>query len=156
MTVLPYEFAILLNLCPICSDIQFKILMLIIGMNGTPSSNKIKKQIQNIIIYSNEYTCISNYKTFWRTKIYLNYKLFDNLNSEFLYELIIAYLTNGYFETERQYYISKYNNKLINDKKVKLYKMFYNLDKYNYSYVGTPISCIIKKAIYDKIILIIQ
>ena len=55
MPVLPNEFAILLNLCPICSDIQYKILMLIIGINGTPSSNEIKKKIQNINIYSNEY-----------------------------------------------------------------------------------------------------
>ena len=154
MPVLPNEFAILLNLCPICSDIQYKILMLIIGINGTPSSNEIKKKIQNINIYSNEYTCINDFKTLWRTKVYLNYKVFNNLNSEILYELMIAYLTNGYFEIERQHYISKYNIVLITEANLKLYKMFYNLDKYHYPYIGTPISCIIKKAIYEKHIFI--
>jgi len=156
MSIHPEKISILLNLCPICSDIQYKILMSIIGMNGTPSSNEIKKQIQNIYVYSNEYNCINDFKTLWRTKIFLNCKIFDNLNSEFLYELIIAYLTTGYFEIERQYYISKYVNKLINDKKIKLYKLFYNLDKYYYAYVGTQVSCIIKKAIYDKNNLFIQ
>jgi len=39
MSIHPEEIAVLLNLCPICPDIQFKILMLVIGMNGTPTSN---------------------------------------------------------------------------------------------------------------------
>ena len=42
MSINPQEIAILLNLCPICPDIQYKILMLIIGMNGTPTSNLFK------------------------------------------------------------------------------------------------------------------
>ena len=42
MSIHPQEIAILLNLCPICQDIQFKILMLIIGMTGTPTSNLFK------------------------------------------------------------------------------------------------------------------
>ena len=37
MSIHPQEIAILLNLCPICEDIQFKILILVIGM-GTPTS----------------------------------------------------------------------------------------------------------------------
>jgi len=41
MPIHPQEIAILLNLCPICSDIQYKILVLIIGM-GTPTSNLFK------------------------------------------------------------------------------------------------------------------
>ena len=45
MSINPQEIAILLNLCPICQDIQFKILMLIIGINGTPSSNLFKATI---------------------------------------------------------------------------------------------------------------
>ena len=45
MSIHPQEIAILLNLCPICQDIQFKILMLIIGINGTPSSNLFKAPI---------------------------------------------------------------------------------------------------------------
>ena len=44
MLIHPEEIAILLILCPICEDIQFKILMLIIGMNGTPTSNLFKAQ----------------------------------------------------------------------------------------------------------------
>ena len=42
MSIHPREIAVLLNLCPICPDIQYKILMLIIGMNGTPTSNLFK------------------------------------------------------------------------------------------------------------------
>jgi hypothetical protein len=42
MSINPQEIAILLNLCPICPDIQYKILMLIIGMTGTPTSNLFK------------------------------------------------------------------------------------------------------------------
>jgi len=42
MSINPQDIAILLNLCPICQDIQFKILMLIIGINGTPTSNLFK------------------------------------------------------------------------------------------------------------------
>jgi len=41
MSINPQEIAILLNLCPICQDIQYKILMLIIGL-GTPTSNLFK------------------------------------------------------------------------------------------------------------------
>jgi len=42
MSIHPQEIAILLNLCPICPDIQYKILMLVIAMNGTPTSNLFK------------------------------------------------------------------------------------------------------------------
>lgn len=42
MSIHPQEIAKLLNLCPICQDIQYKILMLIIGLNGTPTSNLFK------------------------------------------------------------------------------------------------------------------
>jgi len=42
MPIHPQEIAVLLNLCPICPDIQYKILMLLIGMNGTPTSNLFK------------------------------------------------------------------------------------------------------------------
>jgi hypothetical protein len=45
MSIHPQEIAILLNLCPICEDIQLKILMLVIGMNGTPTSNLFKAPI---------------------------------------------------------------------------------------------------------------
>ena len=42
MSINPQEIALLLNLCPICPDIQYKILMLVIGINGTPTSNLFK------------------------------------------------------------------------------------------------------------------
>lgn len=42
MSIHPQEIAVLLNLCPICPDIQYKILMLILGINGTPTSNLFK------------------------------------------------------------------------------------------------------------------
>jgi hypothetical protein len=42
MSINPQEISVLLNLCPICPDIQYKILMLLIGMNGTPTSNLFK------------------------------------------------------------------------------------------------------------------
>ena len=42
MSIHPQEIAVLLNLCPICPDIQYKILMLIVGINGTPTSNLFK------------------------------------------------------------------------------------------------------------------
>jgi hypothetical protein len=45
MPIHPQEIAILLNLCPICQDIQFKILMLVIGINGTPTSNLFKAPV---------------------------------------------------------------------------------------------------------------
>jgi hypothetical protein len=45
MSINPQEIAILLNLCPICPDIQYKILILIIGLNGTPTSKLFKAPI---------------------------------------------------------------------------------------------------------------
>ena len=44
MSIHPQEISVLLNLCPICPDIQYKILMLLIGINGTPTSNLFKAQ----------------------------------------------------------------------------------------------------------------
>lgn len=42
MSINYQEIAVLLNLCPICPDIQYKILMLFIGINGTPTSKLFK------------------------------------------------------------------------------------------------------------------
>ena len=42
MSIHPQEIVVLLSLCPICPDIQYKILMLILGINGTPTSNLFK------------------------------------------------------------------------------------------------------------------
>jgi hypothetical protein len=45
MSINPQDIAILLNLCPICPDIQYKILMLVISLVGTPCSNLFKAPI---------------------------------------------------------------------------------------------------------------
>jgi hypothetical protein len=42
MPIHPQEIFLLLNRCPICEDIQLKIFMLVIGINGTPTSNLFK------------------------------------------------------------------------------------------------------------------
>lgn len=42
MPIHPQEIILLLNLCPICEDIQLKIFMLVIGINGTPTSHLFK------------------------------------------------------------------------------------------------------------------
>ena len=66
-----------LNLCPICPDIQNKILMLFIGINGTPTSNMIKSQIKCSDTSFNgclvEKIILKNdVNTLWRLKVFLN------------------------------------------------------------------------------------
>jgi hypothetical protein len=51
MSINPQTISDLLSLCPICPDIQFKILMLFIGDNGTPSFFAIKDTIDNMKMY---------------------------------------------------------------------------------------------------------
>ena len=58
MSINPQEIAILLNLCPICQDIQFKILMLVIGMNGTPTSNLFKAR-RRFTFYAGNKKCFN-------------------------------------------------------------------------------------------------
>ena len=61
MSINPQEIANLLNLCPICPDIQYKILMLILGLNGTPTSNLFKAPII-FTFYAGNKKCF-NYST---------------------------------------------------------------------------------------------
>ena len=51
MSINPQTISHLLSLCPICEDIQYKILMLIIGQNGTPSFTAIKGKIDSMKMY---------------------------------------------------------------------------------------------------------
>ena len=52
MPINPQTISYLLSLCSICEDIQYKILMLIIGLNGTPSSLSITVISNNMKIYN--------------------------------------------------------------------------------------------------------
>jgi hypothetical protein len=52
MPINPQTISYLLSLCPICEDIQYKILMLIIGLNGTPSSLSITLISKNMKIHN--------------------------------------------------------------------------------------------------------
>ena len=120
MPIHPQEIAVLLNLCPICPDIQFKILILVIGMNGTFTSNLIKplivtihKNMKKKLAYPEKtltsyFTCLSLFN--FMTGYYqdLGYDMYDEKDQnaidteilpEFLYELNIAY-TLYYENTE--------------------------------------------------------
>ena len=130
----------LLNLCPICPDIKNKILIFFLGY-GTISANQIQKQI--IIMNNNNIGCLceNEYKTLWRYHIFNNHnRLFDNFvvkNLITLYELKIAYLTNGIFEHKRQLHINSLTGAIKNNKSVELFRMCYSHDK-NYKLFSTP------------------
>ena len=112
MSIHPQEIAVLLNLCPICYDIQNKILMLIIGMNGTPTSNLIKPIIismqKNKKIYigysektlTSYCTCLSLFNFMKNYYEELGYDIYNNEDQnaideeilpEFLHEFDLAY-----------------------------------------------------------------
>ena len=93
----------LLSKCPICPDIQNKILMLFIGF-GTPISQIIKSQIKCSDTNFNgslaERIILENdVNTLWRIKVFLNkgisFKSLYIKNLRISYELQIAYLSNG-------------------------------------------------------------
>lgn len=150
-----------LNLCPICLDIQNKILMLFIGINGTPTSNMIKTLTKCPDISFNgslvEKILLENDYSIWKIKVFLsNAKVFNSFtlkNLRVLYELRIAYLT----------YDIKYNLQAVvntvglldsikTNSDSDLFGMFYNLDKNKYKYLGTPTANIIHNAIENKIL----
>ena len=150
-----------LNLCPICPDIQKKILMLFIGINGTSTSNMIKSQTKcsdtsfngslfERIILENEIN------TLWRIKVFLNkgisFKSLYIRNLRTSYELQIAYLSNGSNELERMENISRLLEAIKTNSNSDLFGMFYNLDKNNYKYLGTPTANVIHNALKDKIL----
>ena len=150
----------ILGLCQIPFDIQNKILLLFIGF-GTPISQIIKSQIKcpdtsfngslvERIILENDTN------TLWRIKVFLNGGIsFNSLcikNLKVNYELRIAYLSNGSNELERIENIFDLKNAIKTNSNYDLFVMFYNLDKENYSYLGTPTANIIRNAIANNII----
>ena len=150
-----------LNLCPICPDIQNKILMLFIGINGTPTSNMIKSQIKCSDTSFNgclvEKIILKNdVNTLWRLKVFLNKGItFKNLcikNLRTQYELNIAYLSNGTCDWTKFERISRLLEAIKTNSDSDLFGMFYNLDKNNYKYLGTPTANIIHNAIKDEIL----
>jgi len=149
----------LLSLCPICYNIQFKILILFIGINGTPTSIIIKPQIR--CLYNSfksplfKTIILENDMTLWFLKLYLDkggniFKLLRIKTLNVIYELRIAYLLNSNFKEEKQI------NNLLGSIKINsnsdLFGMFYNLDKNKYKYFGTPTANIIHNAVSKKII----
>ena len=166
------EIKIILTMFKLPLDIKNKILILFIGLNGTPSSNAIKPQMirsnndkslhngylaEKIILENDIYTL-------WRVKVMLNrakcfsFAKYVNLYALYtIYELQIAYLSgHGTSEVEKQTKINILNQSIINNKRVELFRMFYNLDKnsncYQHfgmpNYFGTPTSNIINNAVY--------
>lgn len=157
----PIEAVELLNLCPICPDIQKKILMLFIGISGTYTSNIMKSQIkcpdasfngslvERIFLENDTFTL-------WRIKVlFTKGKIFNMLyikNLRVLYELRIAYLSNGIYEFEGFTGISNLLEIIKTNSDSDLFGMFYNLDKNKYSYLGTPTANIIHRAIKDGVV----
>jgi hypothetical protein len=127
---------LLLELCPICPDVQYKILICFLGY-GTTSAIQIQNaiEIMNNSSFGSFYQ--NDYKTLWRYKVYLDKcvnfnKTLTSRNLHILYELRIAYLTTDKFEIERQSNINSLKLLLKNIKTVDLSRMFYSLDKNDY------------------------
>ena len=174
LTLTISEAKILLKIIKIPFDIQNKILMLFIGLVGTPSSNAIKSQmicpnnkslyngslVERIILENDTYTL-------WRINVICNkgkcfsFAKYVNLYALYtIFELQIAYLSVGILNVEKQLKIDSLKEAIISNKRIELFKIFYNMDKHNnYSqdcdtpnYFGTPTSNIINNAIYCGII----
>jgi len=149
----------ILGLCQIPVDIQEKILMYFLSY-GTPTSNLIKTQIKCLDTSFNgslvERIILENEMTLWKIKVFLNggissYNLcIKNLRA--IYELRIAYLSNGSNELERMENISDLENAIKTNSNYDLFTMFYNLDKDKYSYFGTSTANIIHDAIKYEIL----
>ena len=169
------EIKIILTMFKLPLDIKNKILMLFIGLVGTPSSNAIKPQMicpNNKSLYNSslvEKIILENdVYTLWRINVIcskgkcFSFAKYVNLYALYtIYELQIAYLLgNEISKVEKQSKINILNEAIINNKHVELFRMFYNMDKHNnYSqdldtpnYFGTPTSNIINNAIYCGVI----
>ena len=160
------EAAELLNLCPIYQDIQKKILLIFIGINGTNTSNIIKLFKNTIFNDSLDESNIlkNDTNTLWSVKVFLNNcKFFETLNFKnlkVLYELRLAYLTSENYdienydidEVQRQICINNLLSAIKQTTNSELYRMYYNLDRYNYKYLATLTAHIITKAIRHSII----
>ena len=174
LTLTISEAKILLKIIKIPFDIQNKILMLFIGLVGTPSSNAIKSQmicpnnkslyngslVERIILENDTYTL-------WRINVICNkgkcfsFAKYVNLYALYtIFELQIAYLSVGILNVEKQLKIDSLKEAIISNKRIELFRIFYNMDKHNNfsqdcdtpNYFGTPTSNIINSAIFSGII----
>jgi hypothetical protein len=147
----------ILGLCKIPTDIQKQILLLFIGF-GTPISEMIKREVK--ILNKNVLTFNENSNTLWRYKVsfspsrYMEGTLVCFRNYLVLYELRIAYLSNGSNEMERQNVIKELTESIKTNRGTDLFQMFYGFDKYHWKKnpIGTQSSIIVHNAIEDKII----
>ena len=147
----------ILGLCKIPIDIQKQILLLFIGF-GTPISEMIKREVK--ILNKNVLTFNEDSKTLWRYKVsfspspYIEGSLVSLKNYVVLYELRIAYLSNGSNEIERQHAIKDLTESIKNNRGTDLFQMFYGFDKYHWKKnpIGTQSSIIVRNAIQYEII----
>ncbi len=148
MSINPQTISHLLSLCPICPDIQFKILMLVIGVNGTPSLVAIKGEIDIMKMYytTNKYPYILEQTL---TCFHKDLSLFNYMNCvypkypeeeqydktspylpDFFYEIQIAY-DLYYSDDEDDEFINRVKNEYKELKKIKLNKMIEEGKLYN-------------------------
>jgi hypothetical protein len=142
----------LLQLCPICPDIQNTILIFFLGY-GTPSSGVLKKlieQINTIDIYKSYH---DNIKTLWRAKIFLNNDIFLTQNDytsyehcELLCDLKIAYLDINKYVYEINYSTENLKRRLYSMSRGRLLEMINNMERFRYGEYGTPTANIIRNA----------
>lgn len=149
----------LLSKCPICPDIQNKILLLFISY-GTPTSSIIKPQIKCSDTGFNGYLIkkiiLENDYSLWRIKVFLNkgisFKSLCLRNLRTSYELHIAYLEYDVHNWHNFAVISSLLDAIKTNSNSDLFGMFYNLDNNNYKYLGTPTANVIHNALKDKIL----
>lgn len=138
MHIHPEEIIIILNLCPICEDIQYKILMLVIGLNGTPTSNLFKAPVIFTFFAANKvfnYTSRQSLKpsSYFRDLVLLNHiksNYYDDDEHEedeeddilnVSYEINMAYTLTYGDETGNEYV--DYMQKIKAITKIRLNKM---------------------------------
>lgn len=147
----------LLGLCKIPYDIQNKILLLFIGL-GTPESHAIKTKIdlmdKNVLTYNDDSKTLWRYNVSFTRCPRIHGSLVCLKNYQVLYELRIAYLSNGSNEMERMACIMSLIESLKTNRGTDLYQMFYGFDKYDWKKnpIGTQSSIIMRNAIKEGII----
>jgi len=148
------EASVLLGLCNIPNDIQNKILLLFIGL-GTHESHAIKTKIdlmdKNVLTYNDDSKTLWRYNVSFTRCARITGSLVCLKNYQVLYELRIAYLSNGSNEMERIKSIKSLTQGLETNRGTDLYQMFYGFDKYNWKKnpIGTQSSIIMRNAIND-------
>ena len=151
------DASMLLGLCQIPTDIQKQILLLFIGF-GTPTSKMIKTEInllnKNVLTYNEDSKTLWRYRVSFAPSRYMEGSLISLKNYLVLYELRIAYVSNGSNEMERQHVIKELTESIKTNRGTDLYQMFYGFDKHNWKKnpIGTQSSIIVRNAIEDRII----